>query len=47
MAHRRRNLNYNVLTNQKTNQIDSIFVNLGKIKLSGVVTRGHASPGKL
>ena len=40
MAHHRINLNYNVLTKQKTNQIGCLFVNLGKIKLSGEVTRG-------
>ena len=39
IAHHRSNLNYNVLTKQKTNQIGCLFVNLGKIKLSGKATR--------
>ena len=48
MAHHRINLNYNVLTKQKTNQIGCLFVNFGKIKLSGEVTRcgGLAPPRK-
>ena len=50
MAHHRRNLNYNVLTKQKTNQIGCLFVNLSTPKLSGEATRGggggHAAPGK-
>ena len=40
LGHNRRNLNDNVLTKQKTNQIGCLFVNLGKIKLSGEATTG-------
>ena len=40
MEHHRRNLNYNVRTKQKTNQVGCVFLYLGKMKLSGEATKG-------